>query len=179
MNSTSDERRINALELEIRRSLYSLISTCPGLHFREIQRRTEMATGQLTYHLDYLVKAGLLRTSSDGEYLRYYAYPEIGDEERRILELVHHKSIRHILLCLLENDVCNNEQLTEHLRLSPSTVSWHIRRLVDENIVEKKTSGRESLYSVNDPELVRKVLIKYRETFMDKLVDRFKEMWET
>ena len=179
MNSVPDERRIKALELEIRQSLYSLISACPGLHFREIQRRTEVATGQLTYHLDYLAKAGLLRTSSDGEYLRYYAYPEISDEERRVLELVHHKSIRHILLHLLENDVCINEQLTGHLHLSPSTVSWHIKRLVDENIVEKKTSGRESLYSVNDPELIKKVLIKYRETFMDKLVNRFKEMWET
>lgn len=179
MDSASDVRRTRALELEIRQNLYSLISTCPGLHFREIQRRTEVSTGQLTYHLDCLVKAGLLRTSSDGEYLRYYAYPEMADEERRILEIVHRESPRHILLCLLENDACSNEQLTERLHLSPSTVSWHIKKLVDENIVKKRVAGRESLYSINDPELVRKVLIKYKETFMDKLVDRFTEMWET
>ena len=40
----------------IRQGLYSLISRSPGLHFREIQRRTRMATGQLLFHLDSLRK---------------------------------------------------------------------------------------------------------------------------
>lgn len=178
MDTASDKRSLRALELELRQNLHSLISTCPGLHFREIQRRTEVATGQLTYHLDYLVKAGLLKTSSDGEYLRFYALAEISDEEKKILQLMRRKSVRRIILCLLQNDTCNNEQLTENLHLSPSTVSWHINRLIDENVVNKRIVGRESFYSACDSELVTKVLMKYRRTFMDELVDRFLEMWD-
>lgn len=166
-------------EMTIRQSIHSLISRCPALHFREIQRRTELATGQLEYHLDYLVRAGLLRTTSDGEYLRYYAHTELSDRERRILELVRRKSVRHILLFVLNNDVRNNEQLSNDLHLSPSTVSWHIKKLSIENVVSKKTVGRESSYSIKDPEVVRKVLMKYRASFMDKLVDQFIEMWQT
>ncbi|MCX9011975.1 MAG: winged helix-turn-helix transcriptional regulator [Candidatus Methanoperedens sp.] len=174
-----EEIQRKALELEIRQSIYSLISASPGLHFREIQRRTKIATGQLTYHLNYLQKAGLIKTINDGEYLRYYAYIQINEEERKVLELVRQKSIRHILLYLLENNNCNHEHLVKSLHISPSTISWHLKKLIDASIVNKKVEGRRSFYSINNPELVKKILIKYKESFLDILVDRFIEMWET
>ncbi len=173
-----DVTRRRILELGIRDDLHSLISRCPGIHFREIQRRVQVATGQLSHHLRLLVKAGLLRTESDGKYLRYYAEVDMNLEEKRVLELAHRRSVRRILLCLLEYDACNNQQLTEELNLAPSTVSWHIKRLIEENLVSKRTAGRESFYSLNDAEFVRQVLVKYRASLMDRLVDGFVEMWE-
>jgi predicted transcriptional regulator len=172
------ELQRKALELEIRQSIYSLISTSPGLHFREIQRRTKIATGQLSYHLNYLQKVGLTKTKNDGEYLRYYANIQINDEERKVLELIRQKSIRHILLYLLENNNCNHEYLVKNLDIAASTISWHLKKLIDSSIVNKEVEGRKSFYSLNDPELVKKVLIKYKESFLDILVDRFIEMWE-
>lgn len=174
-----EEIQRKALELEIRQSIYSLISPSPGLHFREIQRRTKIATGQLTYHLNYLQKVGLIKTENDGEYLRYYAHIQINDEDRRVLEFVRQKSIRHILLYLLENNNCNHDLLVKNLDIAPSTISWHLKKLIDANIVNKEVDGRKSIYSINNPELIKKVLIKYKESFLDILVDRFIEMWET
>ena len=174
-----EEIQRKALELEIRHSIYSLISASPGLHFREIQRRTKIATGQLTYHLNYLQKVGLIKTENDGEYLRYYAQIQINDEERRVLELVRQKSIRHILLFLLENDNCNHEHLVKDLDIAPSTISWHLKKLIDANILNKEVEGRKSFYSIKNPELIKKVLIKNKDSFLDIVVDRFIEMWET
>lgn len=173
------ERQKKALELEIRQTIYSLISLSPGLHFREIQRRTKIATGQLTYHLDYLQKAGLIKMENDGEYLRYYAHIQITDGERRVLELARQRSIRHILLYLLENDNCNHDYLVRNLDIAPSTISWHLKKLIDADVVNKKVEGRKSFYSLNNPGLIKKVLIEYKESFLDILVDRFIEMWET
>ena len=45
-----------ALKLDIRKKIYNTVKKNPGLHFREIQRRVEIATGALQYHLDYLQK---------------------------------------------------------------------------------------------------------------------------
>ncbi len=174
-----EEIQRKALELEIRQSIYSLISASPGLHFREIQRRTKIATGQLTYHLNYLHKVCLIKTVNDGEYLRYYAHIQINDGERRVLELVRQKSIRHILLFLLENDNCNHEHLVKNLDIAPSTISWHLKKLINADVVNKKVEGRKSFYSINNPELIKKVLIKNKESFLDIVVDRFIEMWET
>lgn len=173
-----DERQNEALELEIRQRLYSIISRFPGLHYREIQRRTGIATGQLTYHLDYLKKVRLIKTANDGEYLRYYTNEQMCADERKILELSRQKSIRHILLHIIENDCCDHNSLVDSLDLSPSTVSWHLKKLLDSGIITKRTEGRRSIFSINDPELVKSVLIKHRESFLDKLVDRFIEMWD-
>jgi hypothetical protein len=40
-----------------------------------------------------------------------------------------------------------------------------------------KVEGRKVFYSVNNQELVSGILIKYKESYLDKLVDRFVEMW--
>ena len=168
----------NFLEVGIRQKLLTLISECPGIHFRDAQRRTQSATGSLTYHLDCLVKAGLLTTVRDGKYLRYYACKERPIEEKGILELSRRKTDRHILLLLLQNEANTNEELSKILSLSPSTISWHIKKLIETNILSVKVEGRKVFYSVNSPELVSAILINYKESYIDKLVDRFVEMWE-
>lgn len=165
------------LEVGIRQKIFTLISDCPGIHFRDAQRRTESATGNLTYHLDCLVKAGLLTSVRDGKYLRYYACKEKSIKEKEILQFARRKTDRHILLLLLQNDRNTNEELSKILSLSPSTISWHIKKLIETNILSVKTEGRKVFYSVNSPELVSRILIKYKESYMDKLVDRFVEMW--
>jgi predicted transcriptional regulator len=165
------------LEGETRQKLFTLISECPGIHFRDAQRRTESSTGNLTYHLDCLVKAGLLTTVRDGKYLRYYAFTEKSTEEKRILEMARRKTDRHILLLLLQKETNTNEELSKILNLSPSTISWHIKKLIETNILSVKAEGRKVFYSVNNQELVSGILIKYKESYLDKLVDRFVEMW--
>jgi predicted transcriptional regulator len=176
--SQSRENKEKSLELEKRKELYTLVSTSPGLHFREIQRRTGSGTGQLEYHLDYLQKVGLVLSEKKGEYLRFYSRTEIPPEEKQILELLHQESIRQILLHLLENKSCNHDRLVKKLGLSPSTISWHIKKLIDAGVISKEVDGRKSIYSLSNSDLVVRVLIQYRASFMDSIVDRFIEMWE-
>ncbi|HLC76566.1 MAG TPA: winged helix-turn-helix transcriptional regulator, partial [archaeon] len=57
------------LDLEVRRRIYDCIVGSPGLHFREIQRRTNLATGSLDYHLHFLHKNGIIRTERDKNYV--------------------------------------------------------------------------------------------------------------
>ena len=178
MAGKSDVLTKKLLEVGIRQKLFTLISECPGIHFRDAQRRTQSATGSLTYHLDCLVKVGLLTAVRDGKYLRYYACKEMPIEEKGILELARRKTDRHILLLLLQNETNTNEQLSKTLNLSPSTISWHMKKLVETNFLSVKTDGRRVFYSVYNPELVSRILIKYKESYMDKLIDRFVDMWE-
>ena len=53
--------RDRALALETRRKLFDEIRAFPGIHFRELRRRTGLAIGSLQYHLDVLCKARLVR----------------------------------------------------------------------------------------------------------------------
>jgi predicted transcriptional regulator len=161
-----------------RQNLYSMIAQSPGLHFRELQRRTKMATGQLLYHLNWLKKKSIIKTIADGQYLRFYTFDSLNEEERRVIEFTRQESVRHILIHLIENDYDNHENIVKHLGLSPSTVSWHLKKLVNSNIVSKEVDGRKSFYHINNVNLIKEILVKYSESFLDIIVDRFIEMWE-
>jgi predicted transcriptional regulator len=177
-NLHSRKNQEKSLELEKRKDLYLLVSRSPGLHFREIQRRTQSGTGQLDYHLEYLRKVGLIRAEKRGEYLRFYARTDIKSDEKRVLELLYKKNIRRILLYLLDHECCNHDGLVQNLEISPSTISWHLKKLIDAEMVNKVIDGRRSVYSLTDPDMVVNLFIQYQESFLDSIVDRFIEMWE-
>ncbi|MDO8625738.1 MAG: winged helix-turn-helix transcriptional regulator, partial [Candidatus Diapherotrites archaeon] len=61
------------LELGTRNRLYAIIEESPGLHFRELQRRSGIAVGSLQYHLDFLQKRSFVQTVREGKFVRYYA----------------------------------------------------------------------------------------------------------
>ncbi len=166
-------------DLETRRKIYELIKKSPGIHFREIERRLKIAVGNLQYHLRYLEKKNLIRSDQDGEYIRYFPKDcQLDDVDKKILSFLRRRTSRRILVYLLNNPNANNKDVSKAVRLSPSTISWHLNKLVEAGIVEKRKEGRESYFEVKDPERIVKLLITYKESFLDRLVEGFVEAWE-
>ena len=171
--------RDRALALETRRKLFDEIRAFPGIHFRELRRRTGLAIGSLQYHLDVLCKARLVRAEKKGKFMRYF--PLIGEpskEVRDTLSLLHEKNVRKIVLFLANKKRATNKQLAKFLQLSPSTVSFHMQKLIASGIVTKQRRGKKTYFSLVNPQLARELIITYRKSFLDKLVDSFVEMWE-
>ena len=167
------------LELETRKRIYEQIKKSPGIHFRELQRRIELEVGNLQYHLHCLEKRNLIKASNDGNYVRYFARDRsLNETERKILSLLRRSSCRHILIQLLNNPDLNNKELSQAIGLSPSTVSWNLNKLVEAGIIERKKTGRISNFTIVDLTVVAELLICYKESFIDTLVDGFIEMWE-
>ena len=57
----------------IREKVLSFIENNPGVHFREIQRQTGTAVGQLEYHLYSLEKEGVIKGRKDGKFVRFFS----------------------------------------------------------------------------------------------------------
>ena len=79
--------REKALALETRRKLFEEIRRFPGIHFRELKRRTGLAIGSLQYHLDVLCKTRLVRAEKRGKFVRYF--PLIGEPSREAVSYTH------------------------------------------------------------------------------------------
>tara|TARA_Y100000310_G_C20328077_1_gene643935 strand:- start:17 stop:547 length:531 start_codon:yes stop_codon:yes gene_type:complete len=167
------------LALPVRNKIYKEIEASPGLHFREIQRRTDLATGSLQYHLGYLEKSHFVRTKRDGKFVRYFSVRgeqlESGEE---VIALLRQDSIRKIVLHLMTGKRTNNERIAKKVGLSPSTTSWHLDKLVKADLVEKRRRGRKIFFYIKDKEKIAGLLIGYKKTFFDELVDNFAEVWE-
>lgn len=173
-----DENEKKVLELGARRKIYDIVRKFAGCHFREIERKSSLSTGPIKYHLNYLTKHGLIKEERDGNNLRYYPR-EFGSEDKKLLGLLRQKSIRNVLLYVLTHNNCNHEQIVESVGLSPSTVSWHLKKLEESNVIGFVKRGRKTAYNVLiDKEKIISLLVTYKESFLDSVVDRVIDMWE-
>ena len=173
----SSERKM--LELHARRKIYETVQKSPGCHFREIERRSGLATGSARYHLVYLAKRGLINEVKDAGNIRYFP-KSIVSGDKKLLGILRQKSMRDILLYILTHENCNHEHIVKAVPLSPSTVSWHVRKLQGQEIIACSKRGRKAFYTVRiDKDEIKNLLITYKESFFDSLVNNIVEMWET
>ncbi len=168
-----------ALALETRNRVYKIIEESPGLHFRELQRRSGMAVGAVQYHLDTLQKNHLVRVEKQGRFNRYFSVrgAQLGTSELT-MSLLRQQSARKIIMFLLQKKEANNFDIANAVQLSASTVSWHLSKLVETGIVSEKRSARQKLFFVSNPNETAQLLVSYKKTFLDSLVDNFVETWK-
>jgi predicted transcriptional regulator len=175
----SQELKQRILEIDHRRKIYETVNKYAGAHYREIERKTGLPTGIVRYHLDYLVTYVLIREEREGNNLRYFP-KEFKTENVRLLGLLRQESVRKILLHILTHEGCTHEEISRAISLSPSTTTWHLKKLEENSIVAAAKRGRTKNYAlaIKDEEII-KLLVTYKESFLDKLVDSVIEMWET
>ncbi len=169
----------DALYLEARNKIYKLVEKNPGLHFREIQRRSNLATGSLQYHLDFLQKRHLIKSLQDGKFVRYYSVRKrVKEEDEKVISLLRQDSVRKIILFLLTNKRANNAAISRSIKLSPSTCTFHLKKLTKADVIEKRQRGRKAFFYVKNPSQTAQLLVGYRKSFLDEMVDSFVELWE-
>lgn len=172
-----DDELENALKLGVRKQIYGTIQENPGLHFRELQRRVGVATGAMQYHLDYLVKRHLIRVERETKFIRYYLVRE-AFAETALMSLLRQESVRKIIVFLMQRRFANNPSVSKNVDLSPSTTSWHLENLVQNGVLEKSRRGRKTYFKVIDKERIATLLVGYKKSFLDDIVDNFVEVWE-
>jgi len=171
--------REQALALESRRKIFDEIKAFPGIHFHELKRRTGLAVGSLQYHLDVLRNARLVHAEKRKKFVRYFPIPNGPNQEvRDALSLLHEKNVRSIVIYLVDKKRATNKQLSKLLGLSPSTVSFHTKKLLECGLVVKQRRGKKIYFSLKNLELARSLLMRYKQSFFDSLVDSFVEIWE-
>jgi predicted transcriptional regulator len=159
-----------------RRQIYETVNKQPGLHLREIERRTEIPLSTLNYHLDFLVRYKLLERETDGHYTRFYAQ-DVEEDEKKLLTVLRQKTLRNILLELINRERMSYQELLEHLQIPASTLSFYMNKLLEADTVLLHRIGRENFYTIKNEHKVARTLIVYKSSFLDNLVDNVLSTW--
>ncbi len=165
-------------ELDSRRAIFGEIRATPGIHFRELLRRHEYAQGTMQYHLRWLEDEGLIESSDDGNFTRYYPANSFESGDKTTMNALRRKYSRRIIAQLASEDELSTAMLSERLDKSRSTISWHLSRLHEEGIVEKERDGRTVLYSLRNPNQVMHLYATYQASFRDRLLDKVLDLWD-
>lgn len=164
------------LENEKRRKIYTVIETNPGIHLRELQRVLNIPLTTLEYHLSYMTRKKIVHGETVGHHKRYYTKP-LDPEDKKVLSALRQKRMQEIVLIILANKKVKYQFLLDYFKLPRSTLSFYLKYLVDNSILARDKIGYENLYTVQDEDKVAKVLIAYKSSFLDTLVDKALSTW--
>jgi predicted transcriptional regulator len=164
-------------------NLINIIEKNPGIRYRELLRLTNLSNGVLTYHLTELAGSNIINVERRRGVTRYYSV-QISSEETKVISHIRNVISRKILLLLIERGSCTLSEIAIVTNKAPSTISWYLQRLLDANIIKKKSTISDGVfYKSRFYEVVNKILVldmlsKYVESPFDKVVSNYSEIVE-
>ncbi|ADJ16130.1 winged helix-turn-helix transcriptional regulator [Halalkalicoccus jeotgali] len=158
---------------ETRRRVREHVHTQPGIHFNALVRDSEFAPGQIQYHIRRLLQAE--EVTAERLYGRTHYYPPIHDVwERRTLALARRETAREVLAHLLECEGAKPATVADSLGIARSTLEWHLDRLCEQGIVEKKRDERNRVtLLISHPDRTARLLAETTDSLPDRFADRF------
>ena len=139
--------------------LYGYIESNPGIHLSALTRLSDLGNNQATYHLDRLEKEGRIWSRRDGRLLIFFAdsVPTASSFSSPLLDINFSKNSikRSILMCLNQADLMDlagpsGSELARDIGISSQVLSYHVRSLIDWDMVERSRSGLKVSLSITE-----------------------------
>ena len=90
------------------------VNEIPGIRYRELLRMTGLSNGVLSYHLRSLDNSGkILANRVNNRVTRYFSY-DVSTHESHIIGLLRQETTRKIILYILENGMCEFNNIMVH-----------------------------------------------------------------
>jgi predicted transcriptional regulator len=170
------EQRVGSRDKRVtdtQQKIYDLIQKNQGLHLSKIAELMNMRLSLAQYHLSNLEKDHLIVSVSEKGYKRYYSdETSIGSQEKKILALLRQEIPLKIITFLIKNQTAQHKQIMEYIQVSPSTLSYHLNKLVTAEIIEVSAYGEEKGYRIRNKKEIMRCLLKY------VLIESFDELWD-
>ena len=161
-------------DLDIRQKIYSLVLNNPGLHANKIASILKISGQLADYHLFYLERKGILISIKEEGYKRYYVKDKIGSADRKRLSILRRELPLKIVFFLLDNPGSRHMDILDFAGVSKSTLSYHLKKLVDSEIIYFTVEENEKKYWVKNRDEIIGLLIKYKPF---SWIDNFSDMW--
>ena len=157
-----------------RRRILEAIDQHPGASARDLQHHARLGWGETAYHLRLLVEGGAVRLERGGR-RDYYFATHLTWDDRRLLQALRSPTERQIMILLTDTPGLSASEIQRRIGVGKSTISFHVGRLIELRILETYYDQGARRHRLLQPEKMRPVLHTYRESFQDRVVDRFVE----
>ena len=170
MTKNKFENRINSIQEKI----IQIVNEMPGIRYRELLRITGVSNGVLSYHLNLLDNLGKVQVHRVNNRVTRYFSHDVSTVESNVIGLLRQTTTRKIILYILESGPCGFNDIVIHTKKVPSTVSWHLSRLKDANIIKVCKQNDLNYYEIKlNKVTVKKLLNKYKSNLTERIVDDY------
>ena len=149
------------LEQRTRRRIFQHVQRKPGEHLRGIHKETGVPLSTLEYHLRQLERGGLVRTMVSGNQKVFFDRDFEDRADQRILHHLRRPTTGPILRILVDEPEIHVQELEKRLPVGAATVSYHLKRLSREGLVDPFWMDGRKYYLVRDDDRVRRLMEEY------------------
>jgi predicted transcriptional regulator len=150
----------DASESDVRDAITGYLTTTPGAHFSKLRDDLQLGTGETQHHLRRLLDDGTVESERDGDYKRLFPANRFSAFEKRALGYLRRETPRGMVVELLRNPDATGGDIAASLGVSQASVSKYAKQLDDAGIL-----SRENGYSVERPETLITLLVRYADSF--------------
>lgn len=162
------------LDLETRRKIFESVSTNPGIHLSKIAELLQMRTSLVEYHILFLIKNEVIYVDKTTGFNQYYVKGSVGTTDKKMLSLFRRKHILEIVMYLLHHDPAQHKEILDNIDISASTLSYHLNKLVKNDVIELQRDGENKGYSLKNKEQTIRILLEYKPF---NILEGFEDIW--
>ena len=161
----------------IQKKIFQFIDESPGIRYRELLRITGLTNGVLSYHLNLLHNSAKVRINRVNDRVTRYFSHDVPIEEFNLIGLFRQPTTRKIIMYILESGNCGFNDIVMHTKKVPSTISWHLSKLSDANIIRVRKQNEFKYYEIGiNKSKLQDLLSKYTSSSTEKTVDDYIDM---
>jgi predicted transcriptional regulator len=131
-----------------RTAILEYIGCNPGCTESDLLRNTTINRGTARYHLSLLLIEQKVVRRKNGKLTYLFTNGGIPLDRKQVYGYIMNPSKRKILDILHKTPGISNKDLSERVQMSPSTVSYHLQPLLDEEMVVSRWDGRYLNYFI-------------------------------
>lgn len=130
------------LEHPLRQQIADLVTAEPGIHFQELVRRLDAGRGTMEHHLRKLVSANVLTMQVSQGFTCFFPKGKVDRHLMAAAPVLKSDGARQVLQAIQQSPGIPAQDVAASIGLTPSTVNYHLKRLVGSGLVAHERRGR-------------------------------------
>lgn len=150
----------------------------PGCYLRRIRTALGVSMGTTQYHLHLLEKKGRIISRKRGFHKYFFPAGTFRDNEKNLLEVLGSETAREVLILIIEERNPTQSVIADRIGMSAPSVSWHLKRLIELNIISEAREGKYKRYQLlGDAKAFASLMKTYYPSLWDTWSDRLAEIF--
>ena len=155
--------------------IFSEIKSNPGIRFRELMKHLGITNGVMSYYLRKLEQKESVWIERTPGVTRFYS-SDLSEEEAKLVKRLRQETPKKILVALVENEQLTFQELVAKICKSPSTTSFYLSQLVQENIINTSKSDFVKVYFNIERKRVANLIEEYHPDIIEQASDNLSDI---
>ena len=155
--------------------IFSEIKKNPGIRFRELMKQIGITNGVMSYYLRKLEQKESVWIERTPRVTRFYS-SDLSEEEAKLVKRLRQETPKKILVALIENDQLTFQELVAKIHKSPSTTSFYLTQLVQENIIATSKSDFVKVYFNVEKKRIANLIEEYHPDIIEQASDNLSDI---